>query len=355
MKPDEIRKLLGGYATGTLTQEERRILFEAALQDQELYNELADEEPLRVYLQDPAFRRNLRDALEPAQFAWFRKPAFRAPAFLGLAATVAAGLLVFVAVRRPTRQKLEPVQMAKVHPQPPAAPAELPAAVPPARSRRAASPKRLAVIDFNSGKAAPELGESVSNLVNAQLASGGVYAVVERDQVKKATEQQEASSGKLDSAAAANIGRSVGADAVVVGNVSAPVGAARKAQAPALVAVTAHMIDSKTGKSFARVKASVGPAGDAESLKTAAASISSQLEQGVGTKQGQVTDVVDQNTTLNVGIADGIKIGDRVSIRRGQETIGHVLITAATETSATGTFSGRMPPKTGDIAVLARE
>ena len=33
---DEIRKLLGGYATNTLTETERRILFEAAVDDQRL-------------------------------------------------------------------------------------------------------------------------------------------------------------------------------------------------------------------------------------------------------------------------------------------------------------------------------
>ncbi len=348
MKPEEIRKLLGGYATGTLTEEERRSLFEAALRDQDLYNELADEEPLRVYLQEPAFRRELSEALQPVPLAWFRKPVFRAPAFLGLAASVAAGLLVFVAVRRPAPQKSEPVEMAKV--ERPRALARNTISSSVAKSQPAASPKRLAVIDFNSGKAAPELGKSVSNLVNDKLASGGVYAVVERDQVKKATEKQEATSGTLDSAAAANIGRSVGADAVVVGNVSASALPDRSA-----VAVTAHMVDSKTGKSFARAKANGGPPGDAESLKNAAASISSQLEQEVGTRQGQVTDVIDKTATLNIGSDAGIKIGDRVSIRRGQETIGHVLITASTETSATGTFSGRIPAKAGDIALLARE
>ena len=41
MTQDEIRKLLGGYATNALSAEERRILFEAALEDQELFNALA--------------------------------------------------------------------------------------------------------------------------------------------------------------------------------------------------------------------------------------------------------------------------------------------------------------------------
>ena len=40
---DDIRKLLGGYATGTLTEDERQALFAAALQDQTLFEALADE------------------------------------------------------------------------------------------------------------------------------------------------------------------------------------------------------------------------------------------------------------------------------------------------------------------------
>ncbi len=42
MTQDEIRKLLGGYATNALTADERRILFEAALEDQELFNALRE-------------------------------------------------------------------------------------------------------------------------------------------------------------------------------------------------------------------------------------------------------------------------------------------------------------------------
>ena len=59
MKPEDARKLLGGYATGTLSVEERKALFEAALADQELFNAVADEEALRELLADPAYRREL--------------------------------------------------------------------------------------------------------------------------------------------------------------------------------------------------------------------------------------------------------------------------------------------------------
>jgi len=58
MKRAEAMKLLGGYATGTLTEAERKLLFEAALGDQELFEALADEEALRELLSDPRVRRH---------------------------------------------------------------------------------------------------------------------------------------------------------------------------------------------------------------------------------------------------------------------------------------------------------
>ena len=56
MTADEARKLLGGYATGSLTEAERKVLFEAALQDQELFDELAGEQVLKEVLDEPGTR-----------------------------------------------------------------------------------------------------------------------------------------------------------------------------------------------------------------------------------------------------------------------------------------------------------
>jgi hypothetical protein len=64
MKPEDIRKLLGGYATGTLTESERDLLFAAALEDQALFDALADEESLRVLLSDAEVRGHLLAVLD---------------------------------------------------------------------------------------------------------------------------------------------------------------------------------------------------------------------------------------------------------------------------------------------------
>ena len=83
MKDEDIQNLLGGFATSTLTESERELLFGAALHNQELFNALADEEALREFIADPASRRRLLQSLqqrpEPG-FAqrltgWMRRPA----------------------------------------------------------------------------------------------------------------------------------------------------------------------------------------------------------------------------------------------------------------------------------------
>jgi hypothetical protein len=93
---DDIRKLLGGYATGTLTDAERQALFDAALHDQHLFDTIADEQALKDLLDDPAARAQLLDATESPRFnlrtgllEWFARPKAKLLASLGGTALVA--------------------------------------------------------------------------------------------------------------------------------------------------------------------------------------------------------------------------------------------------------------------------
>ena len=75
MTRDDIRKLIGGYATGTLTESERRVLFEAAMEDQDLFDELAREQVLKETLEQPGARQRLIASLgNPPRRKWWRKP-----------------------------------------------------------------------------------------------------------------------------------------------------------------------------------------------------------------------------------------------------------------------------------------
>lgn len=102
MAEHELEQLLGGFAADTLTPEEKQRLYQAALQDQQLFDALADEQALKELLTDPAVRRRLLQALNKTNPAtggsaaswldWFRRPANLALAG-GLATAVVAVVL----------------------------------------------------------------------------------------------------------------------------------------------------------------------------------------------------------------------------------------------------------------------
>jgi hypothetical protein len=110
MNREDVRKLLGGYATGTLSSAEREALFAAALDDQELFDALMKEEALREVFEDPDGKAQLLAALEKpaAQPAWWSwRPLIGAVAMAGIA-------LAAVAIWRGTREKPASVIVAEM-------------------------------------------------------------------------------------------------------------------------------------------------------------------------------------------------------------------------------------------------
>ena len=106
MTRDEIRSLLGGYATGSLSEAERRILLEAALDDQELFDELGREQALKELLDQSGAKSRLAAVLAPAP-----KPRWR----LGWvwAATSAAAAIAVVSIVLLTRPAPKPAEVAQ--------------------------------------------------------------------------------------------------------------------------------------------------------------------------------------------------------------------------------------------------
>src|SRR6202044_1714969 len=92
---DEIERLLGGYATNTLSDEERERLFAAAIEDQEVFNALENEQVLGDLLHDSVRRGLIETTLAPPparpvrRWSWFWYPA---------AGVAAAGALVLAFV-----------------------------------------------------------------------------------------------------------------------------------------------------------------------------------------------------------------------------------------------------------------
>jgi hypothetical protein len=119
MNRDDIQKLLGGYATGTLTAEEQEALFDAALNDQELFDALAREQTLRDLLRDPVSKAQLLAALDEPPIRWYTKlfGAWR-PLAAGMAMAAVTTMAV-VAVRQSRKAQPTIISQATIPPAPP--------------------------------------------------------------------------------------------------------------------------------------------------------------------------------------------------------------------------------------------
>src|ERR1022692_408945 len=93
MMPDDIRDLLGRYATGSLTAEEQKRLFDAALDDQELFDEIAREDEIKQMLAEPRGRDRLIRSLQP--------PKRPVPWVLALTPLAVLSVVLFVVLRLP--------------------------------------------------------------------------------------------------------------------------------------------------------------------------------------------------------------------------------------------------------------
>jgi pyruvate/2-oxoglutarate dehydrogenase complex dihydrolipoamide acyltransferase (E2) component len=126
---DDLRELIGRYATGSLSEEERARLFEAALDDQDLFDELAREQGVRQLLAEPGARERLVRALEPPKrrAAWF--------ALAAVSGLVAASVVIAVMMKPVPKPAPQIVAVVNPAPQPAEAVREAPVAAPaPART-----------------------------------------------------------------------------------------------------------------------------------------------------------------------------------------------------------------------------
>jgi hypothetical protein len=169
---EEIRKLLGGYATNTLTEGERAALFEAALDDQDLFDALENEDALRELLADPVSREQIRQALEPVaaerrRTAWMLQPWLIGTAGVTVAAVIAIAVVTWH--REPAATSV-PRQLAQSQIESkPEAPQPTPAVPVPERKRAA----RLAAP--SAELAAPPVA-AIGGVVGGVVTSGPVPA-----------------------------------------------------------------------------------------------------------------------------------------------------------------------------------
>lgn len=190
MKRAEAEKLLGGYATGTLTGTERRTLFEAALEHQALFDALADEEALRELLADPAARAHVLAALAPAPSKIV--PFWRRPGVIGAAAGLLVATTAGLAILRSPEAQLPPA----AKPEAAQAPAASAPAAPEAKSIASSVPKvatrSKAAAEVRSAVETPAAGIPAPASASTQVVGGAAPAEAARAGAQAERYQMEA-------------------------------------------------------------------------------------------------------------------------------------------------------------------
>jgi curli biogenesis system outer membrane secretion channel CsgG len=270
-----------------------------------------------------------------------------------------------------------------------------------------------------------DVGKGIAEILVGRLVEGTVYSVYERKSIDKImSEQNLSNSDRADPATASKIGRLLGVDAIIIGSITQfgrddrstnvggsvvggigrryGLGGVGKRESKAVVGISARMIDATTAEILATANAvgessrsgatllgaggsSANSAGGlidmnsknfgatllGEAVNKAVTGLAKQLETNaarlptrVVVVEGLVADASGNTLVLNVGTRAGLKVGDRLEVKRSirevrdpasgkvirriEDKLGVLVITEADEQSAVGAFTGTTPPKVGD-------
>jgi hypothetical protein len=234
---------------------------------------------------------------------------------------------------------------------------------------------KLAVLDFDSAPGAKEadaksadVGKAASGLLKSKLDSSG-YTIIDGKLVDKALQAQNLNGRRIDAPTAARFGRSLGADAVILGtvapvqqsaqNVKKAVGGSRPESMRSKVAagqeevqVTAQAINTQAASNLVMAFAQgeqIPGGGLAATVDQVASSLGRQIQQNARIEiDGLITDVNAAILTLNVGAKAGVKVGDRLEVRRDGKAIGRVVVSTVKDSFSVGAFEGSGPARIGD-------
>lgn len=225
-----------------------------------------------------------------------------------------------------------------------------------------------------------DVGKGISDLIVDRLVKDGTYSVIERKMLDTVlAEQNFSNSDRADASSAAKIGKVLGVDAIIVGSITQfgrddksvgvggggyglgkfGIGGIGKKDSKAVVGITARIINVDTAEILvsaqgrgesARGGFSLGGAGGTwrgggggaidlassnfgetilgeatykavDQLKSELVNGSERIETRVIEMNGMVADVSGNTLILNVGKNKGVRVGDRLEIRRVGRTI----------------------------------
>ncbi len=275
---------------------------------------------------------------------------------------------------------------------------------------------RVAVLDFGYASVMTasqavfgtnvNIGKGISDLLVDKLTNDGTYRIIERNAISKVlAEQNFSNSDRVDPSSAAKIGKILGVDAIITGDVTTfgrddssknlggiaggtaglILGHVGKSSSKAVVAVTARMIDANTGEVLASVTSrgeskrsgssffggGAGSGGGAaggvnmgssnfgetiigEATQASIADLATKLEVGSAKiptaaaipVSGVVADVDGNNIIINVGTSGGVQVGAVLAVMHPVRTV---------KDPATGKVLRSIENKVGDLTITSAD
>ena len=173
----------------------------------------------------------------------------------------------------------------------------------------------VAVLPFENKGASRDLGEIIFDKMITALFNQERFKVIERAQLEKILEEQKlGASGILDANTAAELGKGIGVDGIVIGSVAAsPSGA---------ISLDARIIDTESATIIV-AHDSYSKNSDAQSVKMAVEQLANKFVKSLPLVQGSVIRINSDGIMLDIGRKGGIKKGIKCTVYKEGSEVKH--------------------------------
>ena len=192
----------------------------------------------------------------------------------------------------------------------------------------------VAVLPFENKGASKDLGEIILDKMITVMWNQDRFKVMERAALDRViAEQSLGQTGVLDAATAAEIGKGIGVDAIVIGSVAATASGA--------LSIDARVIDTESAAIIVAHDAYTSNS-DAQSVKNAIENLARKITESLPLVEGYIIKIDGQQLILDVGRNGGLKKGMKCVIYKEGAPIKHPI---------TGEVLGKETTVLGEVLV----
>ena len=173
----------------------------------------------------------------------------------------------------------------------------------------------IAVLPFVSRGFSGEIGDmDIFDKMITGLIHVGRFKVIERAQLEKIVQEQKLGlTGILDATTAAEVGRGIGVDAVILGSVT---------RAQNSLSIDARLIDTETAAIIC-AKDAYSSRIDMQDISKMVNDLAIKIKDDFPMVNGYIINIRGDKYTLDIGLKDGLKKGMKCTVYREGESIVH--------------------------------